>query len=129
MSKFRHITGWVHLYAGLAAAPLLLVLGLTGSFLVFEYPLDHLFHAHLAYVQPGPAALPLDALLASIHSVYPTAKVLTLALSPSSSAPNLAYSAQVQLPKHADPSTIFIDQYTARVLRQDRRHELCDGRA
>ena len=63
MSKFRRITGWVHLYSGLAAAPLLLVLGLTGSFLVFEYPLDHLFHAHLAYVQPAPAAVPLDALL------------------------------------------------------------------
>lgn len=116
MSQFRFITEWVHLCAGLAAAPLLLVLGLSGSFLVFEYPLDHLFHAHLAYVQPAGAALPLDALLASIHSAYPMAKVLTLALSPSSSAPNLAYSAQVQLPKSAEPSTIFIDQYSARVL-------------
>jgi uncharacterized iron-regulated membrane protein len=116
MSKFRRITGWVHLYTGLTAAPLLLTLGLTGSFLVFEYPLDHLFHAHLAYVQPAQAALPLDTLLASIHSAYPMAKVLTLALSPSSPAPDLAYSSQVQLPKHADPSTVFVDQYTARVL-------------
>jgi uncharacterized iron-regulated membrane protein len=116
MSKFRRITGWVHLCAGLAAAPLLLALGLTGSFLVFEYPLDHLFHPDLAYVQPAPEPLPLDALLASVRSTYPTAKILTFALSPSSPAPDLAYSAQVQLPQRADPSTVFVNQYTGRVL-------------
>jgi uncharacterized iron-regulated membrane protein len=116
MLKFRRITAWVHLYAGLIAAPLLFVLGLTGSFLVFEYPLDHLFHAHLAYVQPAAEPMPLDALLASIHSAYPTAKVLTFALSPSSPAPDLAYFAQVQLPEHADSSTVFVNQYTGRVL-------------
>src|ERR1017187_9146202 len=111
MSKLRRITVWVHLYAGLAAAPLLFVLGLTGSFLVFEYPLDHLFHAHLAYVQPVSESVPLDALLASIHSTHPAAKVLIFALSPSSPAPDLAYSAQIQLPQHADPSTVFVNQY------------------
>ena len=116
MSKFRRITGWVHLCAGLSAAPLLLVLGLTGSFLVFEYPLDHIFHAHLAFVRPAPRAKPLDDLLGSIQSTYPLAKVLTIALSPSSPAPDLAYSAQIQLPRHAGPSTVFVDQYTGRVL-------------
>jgi uncharacterized iron-regulated membrane protein len=116
MSKLRRITVWVHLYAGLAAAPLLFVLGLTGSFLVFEYPLDHVFHAHLAYVQPAPEAMPLDSLLTSIHSAYPAAKVLTFALSPSSPAPDLAYSAQVQLPEQADPSTVFVNQYSGQVL-------------
>ena len=116
MSKFRRIALWIHLYAGLAAAPLLLVLGLTGSFLVFEYPLDHLFHPSLAYVQPATDRLPLDALLANVHSGYPAAKVLTFALSPSSSSPDLAYTAQIQFPQRADPSTVFIDQYSGHVL-------------
>ena len=116
MSKFRRITGWIHLYAGLIAAPLLLVLGLTGSFLLFEYPLDHLFHARLAYVEPAADRVPLDTLLASIYSAYPKAKILTFALSPSSPAPDLAYSAQIQLPQHEDASTVFVNQYKGDVL-------------
>jgi len=79
-------------------------------------PISRVQQATLYVIRPAPASLPLDALLASIHSAYPMAKVVTLALSPSSPAPNLAYSSQVQLPKHAEPSTIFVDQYTARVL-------------
>jgi uncharacterized iron-regulated membrane protein len=116
MSKFRRITGWVHLYSGLIAAPLLLALGFTGSFLVFEYPLDHLFHAHLAYLRPATDRMPLDVLLANVHSAYPKVKVLTFALSPSSPAPDLAYTAQIQLPRHADTSTVFVNQYTGHVL-------------
>ena len=116
MSKFRRITGLIHLYAGLIAAPLLLALGLTGSFLVFEYPLDHLFHARLAYVEPAADRLALDVLLVSVHSAYPSAKVLTFALSPSSPAPDLAYSAQIQLPQHEDTSTVFVDEYRGNVL-------------
>jgi uncharacterized iron-regulated membrane protein len=116
MSKFHRITEWIHLYAGLIAAPILLVLGLTGSFLVFEYPVDHLLHAHLAYVQPAEVRMPLDALLSSVHSTYPTAKVVTFALSPSSPAPNLAYVVQIQFPQHAELSSVFINQYTGQIL-------------
>jgi uncharacterized iron-regulated membrane protein len=83
---------------------------------VFEYPLDHLFHARLAYVQPADGRLPLDTLAGKIRSAYPAAKVLTFALSPSSPSPDLAYSAQIQLPQHADASTVFVDQYTGDVL-------------
>ncbi len=116
MSKFHRITEWIHLYAGLIAAPILLVLGLTGSFLVFEYPVDHLLHAHLAYVQPAEARMSLDALLSSVHSTYPTAKVVTFALSPSSPAPDLAYVVQIQFPQHAELSSVFVNQYTGRIL-------------
>src|SRR5260370_40642218 len=91
MSKFHRITEWIHLYAGLIAAPILLVLGLTGSFLVFEYPVDHLLHAHLAYVRPAEARMSLHALLSTVHSTYPTAKVVTLPLSSSAPSPDLAY--------------------------------------
>src|ERR1700730_7656483 len=116
MSKFHLIIEWIHLYAGLIAAPLLLVLGLTGSFLVFEYPADHLLHAHLAYVQPTRVRVSLDALLNSVRSIYPTAKVVTLALSPSSPAPDLAYVVQIQFPQHTELSSVFVNQYTGQVL-------------
>ena len=116
MSKFHRIIEWIHLCAGLIAAPLLLVLGLTGSFLVFEYPVDHLLHVHLAYVEPVRARMSLDALLNNVRSVYPTAKIVTFALSPSSPAPDLAYMMQIQFPQHTELSSVFVDQYTGRVL-------------
>jgi uncharacterized iron-regulated membrane protein len=116
MSKFHRIIEWIHLYTGLIAAPILLVLGLTGSFLVFEYPIDHLLHPHLAYVQPAEDRMSLDALLSSVHSAYPTAKIVTFALSPSSSKPDLAYVVQIQFPQRAELSSVFVNQYTGQVL-------------
>ncbi len=116
MAKLHRVMEWMHLVAGLTAAPVLLVLGLTGSFLVFEYPLDHLFNARLAYVQPAAERLPLDRILANIRAAYPTAKILTLALSPSSAAPDLAYTASVQLLNAVEASTIYVNEYTGQVL-------------
>jgi uncharacterized iron-regulated membrane protein len=116
MSKFHRITELIHLYTGLIAAPILLVLGLTGSFLVFEYPIDHLLHVHLAYVQPAEVRMSLDALLSSVHSTYPAAKVVTVALSPSSPAPDLAYVVQIQFLQHAELSSVFVNQYTGQIL-------------
>jgi uncharacterized iron-regulated membrane protein len=78
MAKFKakQIVEWTHLYTGLAAAPLLLLLGLTGTLLVFEYPLDHLLNARMSYVSPpssGVRPLPLQALIESVRSASPTA--------------------------------------------------------
>src|SRR5260370_20053558 len=116
MSKFHRIIEWIPLYGGFIAAPILLVLGLTGSFLVFEYPIDHLLHPHLAYVQPAEGRKSLDALLSSVHSAYPIAKIVTFALSPSSSKPDLAYVVQIQFPQRAELSSVFVNQYTGQVL-------------
>jgi uncharacterized iron-regulated membrane protein len=116
MSKFHRIIEWIHLYAGLIAAPVLLLLGLTGSFLVLEYPVDHLLHAHLAYVRPAEVRMSLDGLLSSVYSAYPTAKAVSIALSPSSPAPDLAYVVQIQFPQHAELSSVFVNQYTGQVL-------------
>ena len=56
-----------------------LVLGLTGIFLVFEYPLDHLFNAHVAYVQPAPSAkaqrVTLDAVATVATQTMPGARL------------------------------------------------------
>lgn len=116
MSRLRHTLGWIHLYAGLVAAPFLFLLGITGSFLVFEYSLDHLFHPSLAYVHPGEKALPLSTLVRSIEVSYPTAHVASFALSPSSPAADLAYTAQIQVPQQPYVSTAFVNQYTGEVL-------------
>jgi uncharacterized iron-regulated membrane protein len=116
MSRLRRTLGWIHLYAGLVSAPFLFLLGITGSFLVFEYPLDHLFHPGLAYVRPAEKPLPLATLIHNIKTSYPTAHVVSFALSPSSPAPDLAYTVQIQLPQLPYASTAFVNQYTGHVL-------------
>ena len=116
MSKLHRFLGGIHLYTGLIAAPFLLVLGLTGSFLVFEYPLDHLFHPHLAYVRHGATVLPLRILLQNVQTAYPSARAVAFALSPSSPSPDLAYTVQIQLPRVPYASTAFVNQYTGQVL-------------
>ena len=116
MSSLRRTLGWIHLYAGLVSAPFLFLLGITGSFLVFEYPLDHLFHPSLAYVRPGEKTLPLSTLIHGVQATDPTAHVVSFALSPSSPAPDLAYTVQIQFPHVPYVSTVFVNQYTGQVL-------------
>ena len=114
-TQFKTVLQLIHLYAGLAAAPLLLLLGLTGSILSFEYPLDRVLNPQLNYVTPGPERVSLDKLVQAAQAVDPEARVATLSLSPYSPAPGLAYTAS--LVKSGLPATtVYLDPYTGRVL-------------
>lgn len=115
MTRFQGTVEWIHLYAGLAAAPLLLVLGLTGSILSFEYPLDHVLNHKLNYVQPQGARISLDDLVRVAETRYAGARVTKLTLSPYSAAPDLAYTALVTAAKRPE-TTVYLDQYTGRIL-------------
>ena len=42
----------LHLWMGSLAAVFLLLLGVTGSLLIFEDPIDHALNPRLSYVQP-----------------------------------------------------------------------------
>ena len=80
MANLHRVMEWIHLVACLTAAPVPLVLGLTGIFLVFEYPLDHLFNAHVAYVQPAPSAkaqrVTVDAVAVVATQTIPGARLI-----------------------------------------------------
>ncbi len=123
MSRLYRTIEWLHLYSGLAAAPLLLLLGLTGSYLTFEYPLDRLLNPALNYVHPQPAQLSLDRLVAAVQTAHPEARVTSIALSPYSTSPDLAYTAQLATPGKPT-STVYLDQYTGRILAQHPGHTL-----
>ena len=47
----------IHLWLGIAAAPFLVILGLTGSVIAFENDIDHWLHPALYYVQARPQVL------------------------------------------------------------------------
>jgi uncharacterized iron-regulated membrane protein len=66
---------YLHLWAGLTAAFFLLLLGVTGTLMVFENEIDRALNAKLAYVEPAGRPLTLDAITQKIQSRYPGAKI------------------------------------------------------
>ena len=98
----------LHLYLALLASVFVIILGITGSIMAFEPELDHLLHRKLAYVTPGPHALPLAEIGAAVAKRFPGEPIDAYVLSTS---PNLSY--QVVL----DTSGfVYVNQYTGEIL-------------
>ncbi len=116
MTPLRSIARQVHLYAGLAAAPFLLLIGASGAFLEFEYPIDRWLNPGLNQVSPGPSRVPLQVLLEEVRAALPAYQIQSLDLSPYSSAPQLAYAAQATAGKDGPAAAVYVDQYSGRIL-------------
>nr|WP_025840622.1 PepSY-associated TM helix domain-containing protein [Asaia platycodi] len=61
----------LHRYVGLVLAPLLVVIGLTGSISVFRTELDRMLNPDLWTTQSQDRHLPLSALVAAIAKKHP----------------------------------------------------------
>lgn len=117
MASLRTIARQLHLYAGLAAAPFLLLIGATGAFLEFEYPIDRWLNPGLTQVSPGRSAVPLQTLLQEARAAAPGYRVQFLDLSPYSASPEVAYAAQLDQGDAEDPiAALYLDPYTGKVL-------------
>lgn len=73
----------LHLAIGLAGAPMLAVLGLTGAILVFEEPLDRLVNARLLDAPGSGPLLSPAALEARLVPNYPNMRVVSLSFAAS----------------------------------------------
>ena len=62
----RNVLLKVHLYLGLVAAIFLVILGLTGAVIAFEFDIDHWMHRSLWYVKTGPRILPEEDLVRAV---------------------------------------------------------------
>lgn len=103
----------VHLWVGLVAAPVLLVVGLTGALLVVEGPITDRVDAATALVEPKGAPLSVAELLASVRKVHPGADLLAAQL-PRDSRHSAALVVSAGPEEGAE--TVLVDPYTARVL-------------
>jgi len=93
--------------AGLVAAPLAILLGLTGSIMAFEEEIDHVTHPHLFYVDAqGRAPLSLTALTQRLSASLP-GQVVGYGMGVT---PNLSYSIATSA------GTVFVNQYTGEIL-------------
>jgi uncharacterized iron-regulated membrane protein len=97
----------VHLWVGALAGGFFVVLGMTGSILAFEQPLDHVLNAKVSYISPSPRDLPLSQILRSVQSSYPTDGIAAVTFAES---PNLAW--QVALPS----GIAYVNPHTGQVV-------------
>jgi uncharacterized iron-regulated membrane protein len=69
----KKIIGWLHLWLGISSGLIVMIVALSGSLLVFEDELEHLFQPSLYYVQVPPQAerISTDILADKVQKAYP----------------------------------------------------------
>jgi len=113
----------VHLYLGLFAGGIFVLIGLTGSLLAFEFPLDEWLNPKLMTVpvdQENNSYLPLDSIVASGLKALPAnGKTISLGFPRHS---GLAFDLWFEQPSpnadYLERHQIFINPYTAEVTGQ-----------
>ena len=104
----------VHLWIGALAGGFSVVLGITGSILAFELPLDHVLNAKFSYISPSSRDLPLSQILRSVQASFPSDNIAAVTFADSS---NLAW--QVALPS----GIAYVNPHTGQVLGLRSRGE------
>jgi uncharacterized iron-regulated membrane protein len=97
----------VHLWIGALAGGFFVVLGITGSVLAFELPLDRVLNARLAYIFPSPRDLPLSQILRSVQASFPSDGIAAVTFARSRS-----FAWQVALPS----GIAYVNPHTGQVL-------------
>jgi len=117
--SFRSVMLNLHLWTGLAAALLLLLIGGSGALLVFETQIDQALNSKLAKVAPSGKALSLNQLISLLERQYPGHRVLGFDIS---EANDVSYSAYLQ-PPSGDGFEVAVNQYDGKALGvwDDRR--------
>lgn len=93
----------LHLWIGGLAGAFFVVLGITGSILAFESPLDHILNSKLSYVAPSSRDLSLGEIILSVKKSFPMDDVVAVTFA---SSPELSWA--VALPSgiaHVNPHT------------------------
>jgi uncharacterized iron-regulated membrane protein len=111
--SFRNLVLTLHLWAGLLASAFLLVLGLTGSLLVYERGIDHALNRRLLDVQPGTPPLPLGKLFSGLENAHPGYHVTDMAFS---REPDIAYQMYLNPGGDAEGFVMTVNQYNGREL-------------
>jgi uncharacterized iron-regulated membrane protein len=108
----------VHLWLALVAGAFFVLLGVTGSIIAFESPIDHISHPHLSYVSPSGRFLPLTDIFRSVRTSYPEEDIVAISFSNSHV---LAW--QVTTPS----GIVYVNPHTGDVLGLRQRGETILG--
>jgi uncharacterized iron-regulated membrane protein len=103
---------WIHLVTGLAAAIVLLLLGVTGALLVFENEIDHTLNASLFRIQPQGERLPLDELVSKVESTHSGSHVVFIFLP---GEKDIACNLQLK-PAQGKTLAVTVNPYTGEII-------------
>lgn len=78
--NIRRVILTLHLWAGMAAAIFLFLLGITGSLMAFENEIDWAINPKLTWIQPGPVQLSLTELKTKLEAANPGYTLVAFAL-------------------------------------------------
>jgi uncharacterized iron-regulated membrane protein len=122
MSKLkltRKLAFTIHSWLGLTSGVFLLLLGLSGSALVFLKEIDHVLNAELLEITPGKTTLSLDQIYRKIDKVHP--KLAGLAWLNPEAEPNEAYEFRLYQNDGSirtyDLGMLSMNPYNGKILR------------
>lgn len=113
MPRWKWRASALHLYAGLPASFVVVVLGVTGALLAFEDEIDRALNPRLSYITPGPTRLAWQDVATSAAKHYPGYTPTGIALPASED-----FSATVQIVNFDTRHRIAVavNQYTGEIL-------------
>ncbi len=107
-SRFRSLALKLHLYLGLTAGAVVLLLCLSGAALVFEQEITRALYPERYHVEPRGGTLPVARLIASIEAAHPEAHVTGVTIS---SDPGRPWEFQIGAPGRA-----IVDPYNGSLI-------------
>jgi uncharacterized iron-regulated membrane protein len=110
---FRRVLLVLHLWAALLASVFLLLLGATGSVMVYEREVDHVLNRRLVAVRPASPALTLTELFARLEKTHPGHRVTEIEFS---HQPDVADEVYLDPGSGAEGMVMTVDQYTGTAL-------------
>lgn len=123
--RLRQLALIWHRYFGLTFGLLLVILGLSGSALVFHREIDHALNPSLMQVASQVEQASIDTVLASVCQAYPNFQLQSITFPEPPGRTTYLVSLKPQDPLEAEQSTeVFVNPHTAEVLgsRQSDRH-------
>lgn len=116
-SLLRRAVFQIHLWAGIVVALYAVVIGISGSILVFGPELERALEPHLQLVHPGGGSAPLQPVLEAVHAAHPDERVLYLipAEKPDRSASFILAPKQGKLDR-SRLNTVYFNPHTGKIL-------------
>ncbi|MEH1835237.1 MAG: PepSY-associated TM helix domain-containing protein [Nostoc sp.] len=114
--SLRNIAFFLHRYLGLVAALVLIIVGLTGSLLVFQREIDEfLVSQQFGQVIPQDKPLPIESVLETVKTAYAKQPDLKISSVNTLRDPHLLYSFWLQAPNDKSLQ-VFVNPYTGIVM-------------
>lgn len=114
--QLRNLLFPLHRYIGLVVGLLVIVIGLTGSLLVFYHEMDHfLVSLHIGPIVPQENQVSIPSALDTVKAAYANRPELKLSSIEIPLEPNLPYEVGLQSPDEQS-TQVFVNPYTGNIL-------------